>query len=369
MLEIEKLTVEVGAFRLRDVSLKVARGECHAVLGPSGAGKSTLLKAILGVLRPLGGSLRIAGDDVADAPIERRGLGYVPQNLGLFPHLTVRDNLAYSARARGLPPKEFQPVLDELVAATGIGALLERYPAALSGGERQRVGLVRALAGRPRALLLDEPFASLNESLRRELWWLLHELQRERELTVLLVTHDLAEAYFLAERVAVLFDGRVVQQGEKAEVYGRPAAPGVAEFLGVETLQPGRIVGARDGLAVVQVGTAELTALAASGCANEVLVSIRGEEVVLDRGGGPTSARNVLAARVVTVRPGRPLVCVELDAGFPLVALVARPACEELDLRPGVAVTARVKAPSVRLIPRENSVEDAGAAPRPSPPR
>lgn len=355
MLEVESLTVAAGAFRLRDVNLAVAQGECHAVLGPSGSGKSTLLNALLGVLPLESGRIRLAGENLTDVPIERRGLGYVPQQLGLFPHLTVRDNLAYSARARGVPAAEFQPLVDKLVATTGIGALLDRRPATLSGGERQRVGLVRALASQPRLVLLDEPFTALNESLRRELWWSLRELQRERQLTVLLITHDLAEAYFLADRVTVLLDGRVVQQGEKSEVYGRPAAPEVARFLGVETLQPGRVVNVLDDLATVEVGTVRLTALASPGMTNDVLISIRGEEVVLQREGGTIgSVRNALPARVVSVRPGSPLQCVELDAGFPLFALVTRPACEELDLRPGALVTALIKAPAVHLIPRRS---------------
>jgi molybdopterin-binding protein len=312
-----------------------------------------LLNAVLGVLPPLSGSIRLDGADLSKVPIERRGLGYMPQQLGLFPHLNVRDNLAYSARARGVPTAQFQPLMDKLVAATGIGALLDRRPATLSGGERQRVGLVRALASQPRLVLLDEPFTALNESLRRELWWLVRELQREWRLTVLLITHDLAEAYFLSDRVTVLLNGRVVQQGEKNEVYGHPAAPEVARFLGVETLLPGRVVEVRDGLATVEVGAARLTALAPSGGTNEVLVSIRGEEVILQRdGGAATSVRNALPARVVAVQAGSPLMRVELDAGFPLFAFVTRPACEELELRPGATITALIKTPAVHLIPR-----------------
>jgi len=353
MLEIEALTVAAGSFRLCDVNLGVERGECHAVLGPSGSGKSTLLHTVLGVLPLLQGSIRLEGKDLTGVPIERRGLGYVPQQLGLFPHLTVRNNLAYSARARGVPPAEFQPLVDQLVAATGIGPLLDRRPGTLSGGERQRVGLVRALASRPRLVLLDEPFGALNESLRRELWWVLRELRRQQQLTVLLITHDLTEAYFLADRVTVLLNGRVVQQGDKAEVYGRPAAPEVARFLGVETLQPGRVLEVRDGLATVEVGTAQLIALAPAEAAGDVLVSIRGEEVMLRRDSAVAeSARNHLPARVVSVRPGSPLQCVELDAGFPLFAFVTRAACEELDLRPAATVTALIKASAVHLIPR-----------------
>jgi len=356
VLEIEAMTVTAGAFRLRDVNLAVNAGDCHAVLGPSGSGKSTLLHAILGVLHPDHGCIRLEGTNLEHVPIERRGLGFVPQRLGLFPHLTVRGNLSYSARARGVPTARFQPLVDRLVDATGIGPLLDRQPATLSGGERQRVGLVRALASQPRLVLLDEPFTALDEGMRRELWWLLRELQQEWQLTVLLVTHDLAEAYFLADRVTVLLDGRVVQQGDRTEVYGRPVAPEVARFLGVETLQPGRIVGVSDGLATVEVGSARLTALASTAMNSRVLVSIRGEDVTLERdGSGAGSARNRLSARVVSVQPGRPLLCVELDAGFPLIALITRPAREELSLQPGSLVTAVIKAPAVHLIDRSDS--------------
>ncbi len=353
MLEVESLSAAAGAFRLENVTLSVARGECHAVLGPSGSGKSTLLHALLGVAPALDGQIRLAGKDITRAPIERRGLGFVPQHIGLFPHLTVRDNLAYSARARRTPASEFQPRVDDLVAAAGIGALLDRRPDTLSGGERQRVGLVRALAGGAQVVLLDEPFGALNESLRRELWWMLRDLQRARQLAVLLVTHDLTEAYFLADRVTVLLGGRVVQQGEKSAVFLRPSIPEIARFLGVETLQPGRIIDRRDGLATVQVGAARLVAVAAADVPDDVLVSIRGEDVML-QGDTPAvmSARNALPARVIGLRSGSPLWGVELDAGFPLIALVTRMACEELGLREGTAVRAIIKAPVVHLIPR-----------------
>jgi len=353
MLELESLTVSNGAFRLHDINLSVAKGECHAVLGPSGSGKTTLLNAILGVLPPEHGCIRLDAADITDLPVEQRGLGYVPQSLSLFPHLTVRDNLVYSARARRLPRAQFQPLVDKLVAATGIGALLDRRPAALSGGERQRVGLVRALASQPRLVLLDEPFTALNQSLRRELWWLLRQLRQEQELTVLLITHDLTEAYFLADRVSVLLEGRVIQQGDKAAVYGQPVAPEVAHFLGVETLQPGRIISVEEGLATVAIGDVSLMALAPSGMSDSVLVSIRGEDVILQREDTAiASARNRLPARVVSVQPGSPLLSVALDAGFPLVALITRLAYEQMRLRSGDTVTAVIKTPAIHLIAR-----------------
>lgn len=352
MLELENLSAVAGSFQLRDISLSIAEGECHAALGPSGSGKTTLLNVILGVLSPVRGVIRLAGVDITHWPIERRGMGYLPQQLGLFPHLTVCENITYSARTRGMRGAQFKALLDQLVSATELGALLERLPATLSGGERQRVALARALASQPRLVVLDEPFAMLNESLRRELWRLLKDLQQKQKLTVLMVTHDLAEAYYLADHITILLEGRIAQQGEKAAVYGKPAAREVARFLGVETLQSGAIVSVADGLATVEIGTVRLLAIAPETPASRALVSIRGENVILQSEDGEAgSVRNKLRARVVALHPGSPLWRVELDAGFPLFASITHPAAEELQLRVGGVVTALIKAPSVHLIP------------------
>jgi len=279
MLEIEELCVSQGAFRLDRVSLTVGAGECHALLGPSGAGKSTLLAALLGTLPLESGRLRLAGEEISHWPIERRRLGYLPQNLGLFPHLTVLDNLRYGARACRLPSAEFQPLLERLIEVTGIGALLQRRIATLSGGERQRVALVRALIIHPRLVLLDEPFTALNESLRRELWWLLKELQKERALTALIVTHDLAEAHFLADRMTLLFDGRVAQSGDKATLYRRPASLAAARFLGLKNLFPARIVA--PGAADCPLLGGRLTVTDAQPADRAVWLAIRAEHVAL----------------------------------------------------------------------------------------
>lgn len=247
MLEIEALGARAGGFRLAGVSLTVEQGECHAVLGPSGSGKSTLLNAVLGTLPIVEGRVRLAGQDITHLPVERRHLGYVPQHLGLFPHLSVADNLSYSARARRVAEAEYRPLLDRLTEITGIGALLSRRIGTLSGGERQRVALVRALAANPRLVLLDEPFTALNASLRRELWALLKDLQRERGLTVMIVTHDLTEAYVLADHITVLIDGRQEQSGDKRTLFRRPASLPVAHFLGLKNLFPATVTARGEG--------------------------------------------------------------------------------------------------------------------------
>ncbi len=285
MLEIEGLRAWAGAFRLGEISLSIASGECHAVLGPSGSGKSTLLAAVLGTLPATGGRIRLAGEDITLLPTERRQLGYVPQQLGLFPHLPVIDNLIYSARARRVPEAEYRPLLDRPTARTGIGALLERRIATLSGGERQRVALVRALVASPRLVLLDEPFTALNESLRRELWWLVKDLQKERGLTVMIVTHDLAEAHFLADKITVLIGGRQEQSGDKAVVYRRPASEAVARFLGLKNLFAARRIDDRSVECPALGGRLPVEGDGPPGA--ELLVAIRPEHVALRQPGDP----------------------------------------------------------------------------------
>lgn len=279
MLKINGLKVCAGSFTLSDIHLAIDKGECHAVLGPSGSGKSTLLNAVLGTLPIIAGRVQLGDQDITHLPMEHRRLGYVPQQLGLFPHLAVRDNLLYSARARKVPRSDFEPLLDWLVEITSIGPLLNRLPVTLSGGERQRVALVRALTADPKLVLLDEPFTALNESLRRELWWLVKDLQRERNLSVLLVTHDLTEAYFLAKRITVLIDGRQEQSGNKEAVYRQPASTAVARFLGLKNLFPARIV--ESGIVDCPALGDRLAVRTADVVENDVWLAIRAEHIAL----------------------------------------------------------------------------------------
>ncbi len=251
MLTLDRVCARAGTFRLSDISISVGQGESHVLLGPSGAGKTTLLEAIIG-LRPLtGGRVELSGRDLAGVPAERRGMGYLPQRLSLFPHLTVRENILYGPRSRRLRPADYQPVVDALVEAVGIGELLDRRPDTLSGGERQRVALVRALAARPPVLLLDEPFSALNESLRHELWRLLKTLQAQYGFAILMITHDLSEGFFLGDRITVLIDGEIQQSGERDEVWRHPRTVAVAQYLGIRNIFPGVVTAVEAETAVV----------------------------------------------------------------------------------------------------------------------
>jgi len=326
------------------------------LLGPSGSGKSTLLRSFLGLLPVQSGTIRLLGRDITAFPIESRGFGYVPQHLGLFPHLCVRDNIAYSAKARNVPIDSFQPVVDGLIEATDIRGLLERMPHTLSGGERQRVGLVRALASQPHLLLLDEPFTALHENLRQELWELMRTLQRKHQLTLLLITHDLREAYALADSITVLLGGRVVQQGSKEEVFSRPKTPEVARFLGVENILQGRIL-KRDALAwLVDIAGIEIPITAYPPPSNtalkqgDVWVVIRSEEILLASAQTPSASDTPLRGTIRSIHPSYPLWKIEIDVGFRIFASVTRHQVEEMGLNVGSSVQIGWKPQNAQLL-------------------
>jgi molybdate transport system ATP-binding protein len=209
------------------------------------------------------------------------------------------------------------------------------------------------LLASPQLLLLDEPLASLDAPLKARIIPYLARIRDEFHIPMLYVTHDRFEVLGLAEEVVVLVAGQLLQTGPVLDVFNRPANADVARIVGVETLQPGCIVSVNEGLAVVRIRDVTLTSLAPGGTSRDVFVCIRGEDVILQRDASPASSvRNRLTARVVSLRTEGAVVRVELDAGFPLFALITRPAATELALQEGAPVTALIKAPSIHLVPR-----------------
>ncbi len=243
-LDVEDLTVRFGAMVAVDqVDLEVPAGSVVAVLGPSGCGKSTLLRVVAGLETPASGSVRYDGKDLAGVPTHKRGFALMFQDGQLFEHLDVAGNIAYPLRLRRgsahLGRVAQRERVAELLSLVGLEGFADRSPATLSGGERQRVALARALAVRPRLLLLDEPLSSLDRSLRERLASDLHDILRDAGATVMLVTHDQEEAFAVADRMAVMRDGRIVQSGTLEEVWRRPVDGWTAQFLGYSTVLQG----------------------------------------------------------------------------------------------------------------------------------
>ncbi|MDD8027642.1 MAG: ATP-binding cassette domain-containing protein [Acidobacteriota bacterium] len=239
MIAVRRLSLTLGEFVLRDIDLDVAEGEYFVLLGPTGAGKTVLLECLVGLHRPAAGTIRLDGADVTSAPPERRGIAYVPQDYCLFPNLTARDNIAYGLAGRNRPRAEIEARTGELADWLGVRPLLERRPLTLSGGEKQRIALARALAVRPRLLLLDEPLAAVDPSTRDEVCGELKKIQREGRTTVIHVCHNFEEALTVADRIGILRDGRLVQIGSPRDIFRRPRSAFVARFTGAANLLPG----------------------------------------------------------------------------------------------------------------------------------
>jgi molybdate transport system ATP-binding protein len=315
-----------------------------------------VLRALAGLDHPDRGHIRFkgttwfeSGRNVAVRPQVRR-VGCVFQAAALFPHLTVRHNVEYgiadlagdARRTRGA----------EMLALVDAEDLADRYPAEISGGQSRRVALARALAPRPQLLLLDEPFAALDEPAQMRLGRLVRSALGALEVPCVLVTHDRTEALALGDQMAVVAGGRVRQVGPVTEVFRKPADLVVAESVGVESVLPAHVEHVQDGLADLTVGAARLRAVAEGlGDSREVYACIRAEDVTLERvAPSGASARNHLRGHVVTIESEGVVERVTIDCGFPLTALITRHAREEMGLVPRAPVVAAVKATAIHLV-------------------
>ncbi|MBX3567200.1 MAG: ABC transporter ATP-binding protein [Rhizobiaceae bacterium] len=252
LLSIDAVSKNFGrVVAIDDVSLAIRENEFFALLGPSGCGKTTLLRMLAGFETPSGGKILLDGKDISNVPPNRRPVNLMFQSYALFPHMTVRANIAYGLEMERLPAEKIRGRVDEMLATTQLAALADRKPEQLSGGQRQRVALARALVKRPRLLLLDEPLGALDKKLRATMQIELKRLQHEVGITFVIVTHDQEEALVMADRMAVLRDGRLLQCDTPHEVYERPADRFVADFIGVMNFCQGRLdasgVGMPDG--------------------------------------------------------------------------------------------------------------------------
>jgi putative spermidine/putrescine transport system ATP-binding protein len=233
-----------GTAGVFDLSLTIEPGELVVCIGPSGCGKTTLLKLIAGFLRPDQGMVRLQGDEVTHVPVRERGCGIVFQSYALFPHMRVWENVAYPLRVRNVAMGERRAEASRLLELVGLAELGERLPAQLSGGQQQRVALARALACSPRVLLLDEPLSALDAATRVAMRDEIRRIQRSQNIAALLITHDQDEALSLADRIAVLREGRLIQFAAPQETYDRPASAFVAGFVGRANLVEARAVAA-----------------------------------------------------------------------------------------------------------------------------
>ncbi len=320
MIRVRGLDLRIGTFALRGLSLDVAQGDYFVLLGPTGSGKTLFIECLCGLLRPDAGSIEIGGRDVTALAPRLRGIGYVPQHQGLFPHLSVADNIAFPLRARRWPRDMMRERTGPLVDLLGIGHLLGRWPAHLSGGERQKVALARALAPRPEVLLLDEPVSALDESSRERLCRELRRIHEELHVTTLHVSHSVEEALSTGNRAGVMNDGQVVQTGALTELLRRPASEFVARFFRTENIVPATATPLPGGGSELAFATHRLTVPGRHD--GPVTFAIRPESLQVEPavGGASLPRANAIPALLKHVGDRGLYRRLELDAGLPLVA-------------------------------------------------
>jgi len=329
-VELRGCTRDYGAVRAVDaLDLAVHEGEFLALLGPSGCGKTTTLNLIAGFVEPTAGRILIDGEDVTGRPPHLRALGVVFQSYALFPHLSVRENVAFGLRERRVTAAEIERRVAEALELVRLDARGRQRPAELSGGMQQRVALARALVYRPRVLLLDEPLAALDKKLREEMRDELRAIQRSVGITTIFVTHDQAEALGLSDRIAVMSRGRIEQLGTPREIYERPVTRFVADFIGASSMLRGRAVAA-DRVVVTGGPPLRVQGGAALRAGEEVELAIRPERVRLAPGPGD----NVLDARVegLVYQGAQTEVTARLDDGQRVLAFVTEPTSVPLQL-------------------------------------
>jgi molybdate/tungstate transport system ATP-binding protein len=348
MLEIRNIIKAYPEFKLDDVSFQVDDGDHYIILGPSGAGKTQILEILAGLIELDEGSVLVDGKDVTGWKIQSRPFGLVFQDYAIFPHMNVRENISYPIRLKGLGKKQ---VLSRVVAqaeAMEIGHLLDRMPKTLSGGELQRVALARTLVREPKYLLLDEPLASLDVSLRQGLRSLLKDINNKGQ-TIIHVTHDYEEALVLANKVAVINQGKIIQTGTADEVFHKPGSEFVARFTGVKNYFAARLYREQDrqygelanGL-VLRLNTEEPE--------GKGFVILRGEDIFISLENLPTSATNQMKGQILEISPSPFGFEVLVDTGTRFYARITRESLQNLALRPGKEIWISFKAANVKFV-------------------
>jgi tungstate transport system ATP-binding protein len=353
-------TIDLGQKRegrdiLKSVNLRVDRGEIHALIGPTGAGKTTLLRLIDLLDAPATGKILIDGIDVTSSEklrLEmRRRMAFVLQKPVVF-NLNVYDNVAYGLRWRGMDRRLVREKVDGILETVGLAEYRNRNARTLSGGEMQRVAIARAIAPAPEVLLLDEPTANLDPVSSAKIEDLVTGIIKRQAITVIMATHDMEQGQRLADKISVLVNGEIIQTGVAREIFASPRNREVAEFVGMENILDGVVQTNEGNMAAIDVKGTIIEAITEYGVGEKVSVCIRPEDVTVALSRLSSSARNSLAGKISWAVFSGPLCRVEIDCGFPLVALVTKRSAEELGLKKGVRVYGTVKAVSIHVIKR-----------------
>ncbi len=355
MLRVDNLSKRLGDFEISNISFEIEEGAYFALLGASGVGKSILLEAISGIMPPDSGGIFLDGKEITHEKIQKRRLVLVHQNQSLFPHLTVKQNIAYGLKCLGRPREVIRRKVAQLAEAVAVDGLLDRYPPTLSGGEAQRVALARSLAIEPRCLLLDEPLSALDNQSRNELRALLREVNRQG-YTIIHVTHDFEETISLANRVAVMEKGSIAQVGSPREVFQHPRSEFVAQFIGIKNFFYGQLNGLERGEAdsfrTGNFATGDLNILVHTdhepGLGH---VCIGSDEIVISTAKPSSSARNTFEGMITDISNARSGVEIVVDIGREVAVVITPESLVSMELSYGDRVWIEFKATAAKFFP------------------
>ena len=346
-LQLENVSKSWNGFALKNINMEVADSDYFALLGPNGAGKTLLLETVLGFWRPDKGRILLGSEDLTSVPPEKRGLGYVPQECMLFPHMKVRQNVEFGLKMRHISENERRKTSNRVMELLGLRTLADKFPITLSGGERQKVALARVLAIEPEVILLDEPLASIDAENSRLMKDELKRIHRDLKVTIVHVTHNQIEAFNLAERIAIMHQGQIVQIDDARSVLSNPASEFVARFLGYENILRGKLVKRSASLSTINIEgyTVHISAVVEN---DDCIVGIRAEDFLLSLE-PPESNLNVLKGRISDWEDLGPIVSVTIEAAFRIKVSVSKGYFVELNLERNAEVWVSFRPESVRL--------------------
>lgn len=346
MIRVENLSKKWDSFAIKNINFEVKKGEYFVLLGPTGSGKTLLLETIAGFHTPDRGRIIIDGKDVTELMPNERKIGFVYQDYMLFPNMNVRDNISYGLKIRNHDENEIEERVKQLSEMLSISHLLERYPRNLSGGEKQRVAIARALAIKPSVLLMDEPLSSLDEMLRAKIIPDLKMINKKEGLTIIHVTHSRQEAIMLADRMAVINEGKILQVGKADEIFRKPKNKFIAEFVGVENVFRGK---ARKVNNITLFESGEVKIYSSMQIYGDVYASIRPEDIIISMEKVESSARNCIHGVVKEMIDMGNVIRVIVDCGVPFMVNITHESMEEMKLARGKKVWLVFKAQNVNL--------------------
>jgi molybdate/tungstate transport system ATP-binding protein len=346
MLELINVHKKLGEFSLRGINLSIKENEYFVILGPTGTGKTVILELISGMYTPDSGQIKFNGIDITKLDPADRQIGYVAQDYLLFPHLDVKANILFGLNAKKIPKAVKEQKLQEIVNLLDLKHLLHRDPSTMSGGEQQRVAIARTLITNPKILLLDEPLGALDPRTQEIFQQELKKLHEKIKTTTIHITHNFSEAIILADRIAVVHNGKIVQVGTPDEIFTKPRSCLVAHFTGMENIFSGEIQELNDSKMFISSKVRFHVVTKATG---RVYAAIRPEDIIISKDTINSSARNVLKGKIVEIIPQGALVKIRIDIGIPLTALITRQSCEDLKLASGQTVYTVFKSTSVHV--------------------